>query len=222
MTLQVRGLSAGYGPVPVLDRLDLDVASGEIVGILGGNGSGKSTLLSTISGLMRLRSGSILLDGKRLDGQPAERIAASGVRLLSQQRRVFPGLSVRNNLLSPRLGVGKPDATAVATFADTWMQRFPMLRERADDLASALSGGQQQLLAIGRVLAIPSRVLLLDEPSAGLSGQAADEVASVLTQLVEGGVTLVLVEQDIRFAHSLATRLLHLRGGQLTESSNPA
>lgn len=222
MTLQIRGLTAGYGATPVLDRLDLDVAPGDIVGVLGANGSGKSTLLATISGLMRPRGGSIVLDGKRIDGRPAERIAATGVRLLSQHRRVFPGLSVRHNLLSPQLSVGRTDATAVRAFSEAWMQRFPALGERADDPAAALSGGQQQLLAIGRILAIPSRVLLLDEPSAGLSSQAADDVAALLTQQVENGVALVLVEQDIRFAHSLASRLLHLRGGRLVEATERA
>ena len=222
MTLHVRGLTAGYGPMPVLDRLDLDVAPGEIVGVLGANGSGKSTLLSTISGLMRPRAGSIVVDGLRLDRRPAERIAAAGVRLLSQRRRVFPGLSVRHNLLSPQLGVGRPDATAVRAFSDAWLQRFPTLGERADDLAAALSGGQQQLLAIGRVLALPSRVLLLDEPSAGLSSQAAGDVAAVLAQKVADGAALVLVEQDIRFAHGLATRLLRLRDGHLVEATESA
>jgi len=219
MTLQIRGLTAGYGPIPVLDHLDLDVAPGDIVGILGANGSGKSTLLSTISGLMRPRAGSIVLDGKRIDGRPAERIAATGVRLLSQRRRVFPGLSVRHNLLSPQLSVGRPDAAAVRAVSDDWMQRFPALGERADDPAAGLSGGQQQLLSIGRILALPSRVLLLDEPSAGLSSQAAGDVAAVLAQKAEDGVALVLVEQDIRFAYGLATRLLHLRGGRLVETT---
>lgn len=222
MTLQIRGLTAGYGPTPVLDRLDLDVAPGDIVGVLGANGSGKSTLLATISGLMRPRAGSIVLDGKRIDGRPAERIATTGMRLLSQRRRVFPGLSVRHNLLSPQLSGGRPDAAAVRAFSDAWMQRFPALGERADDPAAALSGGQQQLLAIGRLLALPSRVLLLDEPSAGLSSQAAGDVAAVLAQKVDDGVALVLVEQDIRFAQGLATRLLHLRDGRLVETTEQA
>lgn len=217
MTLQVRGVRAGYGPTPVLDGLDLDVAAGEVVGVLGGNGSGKSTLLSVLSGLLRPRAGTSTLDGRRLDGLAAERVAAAGVRLLSQQRRVFPGLSVRDNLLSPALavGLGRPERARVTAFAQGWLERFPALGERAGVAAAALSGGQQQLLAIGRLLAVPSRVLLLDEPSAGLSTEAAGQVSALFAEQAGAGVGLVLVEQDLRFAAGLAQRVLHLRAGRL-------
>jgi len=213
--LQVRGLAAGYDAVPVVHGLDLDVAAGEVVAVLGGNGSGKSTLLSALSGLARPQAGSIVLDGRRTDRLPAERVAAAGLRLLSQQRRVFAGLSVLDNLLSPALAVGAPPAPVVRAHAEVWLERFPALRERAALPASSLSGGQQQLLAIGRVLALPSRVLLLDEPSAGLSAALAAEVAGLLRTQSAAGVGLVLVEQDVGFAATLATRTLQLRGGSL-------
>lgn len=215
MVLEVRGVRAGYGSAPVLHDLTLDVTGGEVVAVLGGNGSGKSTLLAVLCGLLRPQAGTIVLDGRRLDGLPAERVAAAGVRLLSQQRRVFGGLSVRENLLTPALAVGRPDRVQVEAFADGWLGRFPALGARAGVLASELSGGQQQLLAIGRLLALPSRVLLLDEPSAGLSTEASAQVSALLAEQAEAGVGLVLVEQDVRFAEGLATRVLRLREGLL-------
>lgn len=213
--LEVQSLKAGYGNSPVLTGLDLDVAPGEVVGVLGGNGSGKSTLLSALSGLTRPRAGSITLDGRRVDGLSAEKVAARGIRLLSQQRRVFAGLTVRDNLLAPSLAVGRPDAQGIRAFAEDWLLRFPALGDQAGALAAGLSGGQQQLLAIGRVLAVPSKVLLLDEPSAGLSTSAASEVSELLLERARAGVALVLVEQDLRFADALASRVLHLRSGRL-------
>jgi branched-chain amino acid transport system ATP-binding protein len=213
--LEVRGLRAGYDASPVLQDLELDVRPGEVVGVLGGNGSGKSTLLSTLSGLLRPTAGSIRLNGTRLDGLSAERVASRGMRLLSQQRRVFPGLTIRENLLAPALAIGKPDRQAIQAFAEAWLQTFPALGDRADRAAAGLSGGQQQLLAIGRVLSVPSTVLLLDEPSAGLSTAVADQVAGLLKDRAAEGVGLVLVEQDLRFAERLADRVLHLRGGRL-------
>jgi branched-chain amino acid transport system ATP-binding protein len=215
MTLQVRGLRAGFGTAPVLTNLDLEVATGEVVGIVGGNGSGKSTLLAALSGLLRPQGGSISLNGRRVDGLAAEQVAAAGMRMLSQQRRVFPGLTVRENLLTPGLAVGRPDAARVTAAAEAWLERFPALGERSGLPASALSGGQQQLLAIGRLLALPSTVLLLDEPSAGLSHEAADEVSGLFAEQAAAGVGLVLVEQDLRFVGGLASRMLHLRGGVL-------
>jgi branched-chain amino acid transport system ATP-binding protein len=214
--LQARGLVAGWGASPVLHGVDLDVASGELVGVLGGNGSGKSTLLAVLSGLLRPRAGTVSLGGRRIDRLPAERVAAAGLRLLSQQRRVFPSMTVWENLLSPGLAIGAVDVAAVRSWADSWLERFPSLAAQRDAAAASLSGGQQQLVALGRVLAVPSRVLLLDEPSAGLSGEAERQVAQVLAQRAADGVGVVLVEQDVRFAERLAGRVLHLRDGVLS------
>lgn len=213
--LEARGVVAGWGQSVVLSGVDLDVAAGELVGVLGGNGSGKSTLLSVLAGLLRPRSGTVTCDGLRTDRLPAERVAAAGIRLLSQQRRVFPSLTVEENLLSPTLAVGGVDAGAVRAWANSWLERFPALAAQRKAPAASLSGGQQQLVALGRVLAVPSRVLLLDEPSAGLSGEAESEVAVLLQARASTGVGVVLVEQDVRFAERLAGRVLHLRGGRL-------
>jgi len=213
--LAVRGLVAGWGAEPVLRGVSFDVAAGEVVALLGGNGSGKSTLLATLSGLLRPRAGSIELSGRRVDGLGAEHRAAAGLRLLSQTRRVFPSLSVRANLAAPALAVGRPDVAALGRRAQQWLDRFPVLAERAAEPAASLSGGQQQLLAIGRVVTTLPRVLLLDEPSAGLSGEVERQCAAVFRELRDDGAALVLVEQDVRFARSLADRVLHLREGQL-------
>jgi branched-chain amino acid transport system ATP-binding protein len=214
--LSARGLVAGWGPSPVLHGADLEVAGGELVGVLGGNGSGKSTLLAVLSGLLRPRSGSVTLNGVRTDRLPAERVAAAGLRLLSQQRRVFASMTVEENLLSPLLAVGAVDAGHVHAEVDAWLERFPVLRDKRGAVAASLSGGQQQLVALGRVLAVPAQVLLLDEPSAGLSEAAETAVAEVLLARAAAGVGVVLVEQDVRFAERLAQRVLHLRGGVLT------
>lgn len=213
--LVASGLVAGWGPAPVLHGVDVTVAPGELVGLLGGNGSGKSTLLAVLAGLLRPQTGEVRLDGVRLTGRPAERVAAAGVRLLSQQRRVFGSLSVHENLLSPLLAGARPDGARVRAAAQEWYERFPMLARQQAVAAAALSGGQQQLVALGRVLAVPARVLLLDEPSAGLSAAAEDVVAGVLRERAAAGTGVLLVEQDVGFAARLAGRTLQLRAGRL-------
>jgi branched-chain amino acid transport system ATP-binding protein len=213
--LEARGITAGWDTSPVLRDLDLDVADGELVGILGGNGSGKSTLLSVLSGLLRPRSGTVHCHGVRTDRLPAERVTVVGIRLLSQSRRVFPSMTVEENLLVPTLAVGPVPTAAVSAWAESWLERFPALGERRALPAASLSGGQQQLVALGRVLAVPSRVLLLDEPSAGLSQEAEATVDALLRERAGQGVGILLVEQDIRFAERLVDRVLHLRDGRL-------
>jgi branched-chain amino acid transport system ATP-binding protein len=216
--LVVAGLQAGWLRAPVVDGLDLSVAPGEIVGILGGNGSGKSTLLAAVSGLLRPRGGCVSLAGRDLTGLPPERIAVAGLRLLPQTRRVFGSLTVAENLMAPELATGRPDIAALRAGVESWLTRFPELERRRHEKASSLSGGQQQLVAIGRVLSTGPSALLLDEPSAGLSAAAELQVAQVLTELSATGVAIVLVEQDVRFARTLTDRVLHLRGGRLSET----
>lgn len=216
--LAVTGLRAGWTREPLLDGLDLSVDAGEVLALLGGNGSGKSTLLAALAGLLRPRAGQVLLHGRDTVGRSPEQIAVAGLRLLPQSRRVFPSLTVAENLAAPELAIGHPDVVALRRLADEWLTRFPELDRRRDDPASALSGGQQQLLAIGRVIGTSPAVLLLDEPSAGLSAAAESQVAQAVSSLSQEGVAVVLVEQDLRFARTLADRFVHLRGGQLSDS----
>lgn len=219
--LSVRGLRAGWDGLPVINGVDLEVASGEIVAVLGGNGSGKSTLLSAVAGLLRPAAGTVHLDGLRVDGLPPARLTALGLQLLPQTRRVFPSLTVRENLEAVELGLGRPDAVAIRRRREEWLDRFPSLAARLDHPAAALSGGEQQLVAIGRVLSTGPSVLLLDEPSAGLSPGAAATAGSAFAALAAGGAAVVLVEQNLMLARTLASRSLRMDHGLLQPQSGP-
>jgi branched-chain amino acid transport system ATP-binding protein len=217
--LAVDGLEAGWDRTSVVRGATLDVAGGELVAVLGGNGAGKSTLLWAVSGLLRPRSGRVVLDGRDVTGLPAARLAALGLRLLPQSRRVFPSLTVGENLETPDLAVGRPDRATLRDGRDDWLGRFPVLARRRDEPAGALSGGEQQLLAIGRVVSTHPRVILLDEPSAGLAPAAAEACGQVFVDLAANGVAIVMVEQNVDLARRLATRVVTLRDGHL---SSPA
>ncbi len=211
--LSVRGLEVGWDRVPVVRGADLDVEAGEIVAVLGGNGSGKSSLLWGIAGMLRARRGRIVLDGRRIDAMGVERRAGLGLHLLPQSVRVFPSLSVAENLDVVDLASRPPDRSRSQAVRTEWLGRFPVLDAKLGQPAASLSGGEQQLLAIGRVLCSLPRLLLLDEPSAGLSPDRADECARAFTDLAASGVGVVLVEQNVTLAQSLATRTLHMHDG---------
>ncbi len=211
--LTVLGLEVGWDRVPVVRGADLDVEGGEIVAVLGGNGSGKSSLLWGIAGLLRSRRGRVVLDGRRIEAMAVERRAGLGLRLLPQSVRVFPSLTVAENLDVVELGARPPDGAASRAAQAEWLERFPVLGSKLGQRASSLSGGEQQLLAIGRVLSTVPRVLLLDEPSAGLSPDRAAECARAFTDLAASGTAVVLVEQNVALAQSLATRTLLMRDG---------
>lgn len=192
----------------------LRVEPGQILAVLGGNGSGKSSLLWAVAGLLPCRAGAVHVDGRRVDRLPAERRAALGVRLLPQSRRVFASLTVRQNLEVVELGVGRPDVAAVRARRAGLLERFPALAARLDEPAAALSGGQQQLLAVVRVLSSLPRVLLLDEPSAGLAPALAAWCGQEVTRVAAAGAAVVLVEQNTTLARGLASRVLRMRGGR--------
>jgi len=217
--LQVRGLEAGWDRTSVVRGADLEVAAGEMVAVLGANGSGKSSLLWAVAGLLPARAGRVSVDGRRLDGLSAERRAALGLGLLPQARRVFPTLTVGENLEVVELGVGRRELAAVRARRRDWLDRFPALASRLDEPAASLSGGQQQLLAIGRAVSVRPRVLLLDEPSAGLSPGAAAECGTAFVELATSGVAVVLVEQNVDLARRLATRVVTMQDGTLCSSS---
>jgi branched-chain amino acid transport system ATP-binding protein len=202
--LAVEDLVAGYGRVEALHGVSLAVAEGEAVTTIGANGAGKTTLLKTIAGLIRPRSGRILLDGTDVTGWSAERRARNGIALVPEGRQVFPEHTTRDNLL---LGAyGRRRRGGVDEDLAKIEQLFPILQERRGQLAGTLSGGQQQMLAIGRALMSRPKVLLLDEPSLGLAPLAVTEVVDRLVELAGSGSTLVLVEQNAAAAFRVAAR----------------
>jgi len=210
-------LNAGYGAAPVIEELSLDVRPGEMVALLGANGAGKSTTMRAITGLLRPVTGSIVLDDKRVEQLPAHRIAASGVALVPEGRQVFPELTVLDNIM---LGAHtRRDADRKAD-AEKLLQRFPRLRERASRRAGLLSGGEQQMLAIARGLMARPRILLLDEPSLGLSPAMINELFDVLAELRDDGVTILLVDQMAALALTVADRGYVLESGRVVRSDS--
>jgi len=202
--LEVRGLEARYGDARALWGVDLDVGAGEMVCIVGPNGAGKTTLVQTIAGLHPAAAGTVRVDGVDVAVLPAHRVCQLGVATVPEGRRVFGHMSVRDNLL---LGAYRRAARAVfrRTEAEVY-DLFPRLRERAQQLAGSLSGGEQQMLALGRALMARPRLLLLDEPSLGLAPVVVDEVFDAIAAVVTTGVAVLLVEQDVERALEAAGR----------------
>jgi len=191
--LEVDGLRAGYGSVPVLQGVSFAVAEGETAVMFGLNGAGKSTTVNAIAGLLRSSAGQVLFDGKVISGLPAAEIVKRGVSLAPEGRRVFPQLSVRTNL---ELGAWTNRKVMKDQMAQVFGY-FPRLEERADQLAGTLSGGEQQMLAIGRALMSKPRLLLIDEASLGLSPKLTQTVFEVVSQINDDGTTVVIVEQNV-------------------------
>jgi len=208
--LAVRGLSAGYGPVTALSDVAFTAARGRITAVLGANGAGKTTLLRTVSGLHRARSGSVELDGRSLAGVPAERMPALGLAHVPEGRGVITELTVEENLRLGGLGRGRPVA---AGDLERPYGLFPALADRRAAAAGTLSGGERQMLVIGRALMAEPTLLLLDEPSLGLAPRVVVQIFELLRGLVrDEGLTVLLVEQNARSALSVADRgvVLHL------------
>ncbi len=210
--LEIARLSAGYGGPDVLNDISLQVQAGEIVAVVGTNGAGKTTLLNTIAGLIKPSAGTIRLNATDIGGRPAERVVRSGLSLVPEGRQVIAPLSVEDNLLVG--AYSRRDGGAKATLAEVY-DRFPRLRERYRQPAGLLSGGEQQMLAIGRALMAGPRVLLLDEPSMGLAPLVVSEIFALLADLNGLGLAILLVEQNARKALALATRGYVLEGGRI-------
>ena len=193
--LEVRGLVVGYGPHPVLHEVEFDVEEGEVCVLLGLNGAGKSTTVNTIAGLLRPQSGEFRLDGRSLGRRSPSARVKQGISLCPEGRRVFPRLTVRQNL---RLGAWsqRRSPRAVREQQDLVLDYFPRLVERADQLAGTLSGGEQPMLAVGRALMSRPRLLLIDEASLGLSPALATTVWEVTSRIRDGGTTVLMVEQN--------------------------
>jgi ABC-type branched-subunit amino acid transport system ATPase component/ABC-type branched-subunit amino acid transport system permease subunit len=216
--LEVRNLSAGYGTLGVLDHINISIQQGETIAVLGPNGAGKSTLMKALSGLLRPVSGRIEFAGEDISRVPAHRIAARGLTLVPEGRQVFPHLTALENL---RLGATRR-GDFEAEEIETMLQRFPRLRPRLYTPAGLLSGGEQQMLAVGRGLISHPTILLLDEPSLGLAPAIAAELFAALAQLRDEGMTLLIVDQMTDYALSIADRGYVLSGGRIVAESSAA
>ena len=217
--LEVKSLRAGYGAIEVLRGVDLEVAAGEIVALLGSNGAGKSTLNNNVSGLYRPLAGTIRFDGKEIAGAPSMRIVEAGLVQVPEGRRVFPNLSVRENL---ELGSYRRGRGARAKNLDHVLSIFPRLNERLAQSAGTLSGGEQQMLAIGRGLMGEPRLLILDEPSLGLSPLLVEEMFALIGRLNRDGLAILLVEQNVVQSLAIAHRAYVLENGRIALSGQAA
>jgi branched-chain amino acid transport system ATP-binding protein len=218
--LEVSGLSARYGAVAALRDVSLEVRAGELVALIGANGAGKSTLLRTIAGLVAPAAGRVALDGRDVTGQAPEAMIRAGVALVPERRRVFAPLTVRDNLelggyALPR---GRDFRGRLEAGVEEAYRLFPVLRRRRDQLAGTLSGGEQQMLAIGRALMTRPRLLLCDEPSLGLAPLVVAEMMRLLSTLRAEGTTILLVEQNARMALRAADRAYVLEVGSVVLS----
>ncbi|KVX12881.1 ABC transporter ATP-binding protein [Burkholderia ubonensis] len=209
--LDIRGLRAWYGMQPVLDGVDLTLAPGETLALLGRNGSGRSTLAKAVMGLVRT-AGSVRIAGVECAGARTFEIARRGVAYVAEQRDVFALLSVRDNL---RVGLRGSGGAAARAALDALFERFPLLAARADVKAGRLSGGEQQVLALARALAGEPRVLIVDEPAEGLAPLAADEIGACLAGLQADGVAILLIEQRLQLAPRLTRRAAVMGRGRI-------
>ena len=217
--LEVKSLRAGYGAIEVLRGVDLAVGAGEIVALLGSNGAGKSTLNNNVSGLYRPLAGTIRFDGQEIAGAPSMRIVEAGLVQVPEGRRVFPNLSVRENL---ELGSYRRGRGARAKNLDHVLSIFPRLNERLAQSAGTLSGGEQQMLAIGRGLMGEPRLLILDEPSLGLSPLLVEEMFALIGRLNRDGLAILLVEQNVVQSLAIAHRAYVLENGRIALSGQAA
>lgn len=215
----MRGLEVGYGAAPAVSGVSLDLAAGELVCVVGPNGAGKSTLINAIAGLHRASAGRIAMDGRDLASLPSHRFCSAGIALVPEGRRLFTRMSVRENL-----EMGSYAAAARQLRAQT-LERvctlFPAVRDKLEAPAGALSGGQQQMVAIGRALMAQPRLLLLDEPSLGLSPLMVQAMFNAIEDVNAGGMSVLLVEQNVASALAIADRAYLLEEGRIVAEGTP-
>jgi branched-chain amino acid transport system ATP-binding protein len=215
--LSIEHLRSGYGRIEALHGVSLEVRAGEIVALLGANGAGKTTLLRTISGVQPATAGEIRFEGVRIDRMPAHRRVPLGIAQVPEGRQLFTPLSVEDNL---RLGAWTRTSADIGTELARIFAMFPMLDALRHTAAGALSGGQQQMLAIGRALMSKPRLILLDEPSMGLAPILVDQILAVVAELKKSGMTVLLVEQNAGAALAIADRGYVIETGRITVSGN--
>ncbi len=211
--LEVKGLQAWYNELHILHGVDLDVREGEVVTLLGRNGAGKTTTLKAIMGIVGKRTGSVVFDGRELIHLPIERIARLGVALCPEERAIFASLTVKENLFLPP-AIARSGAMSVERI----FTLFPNLRERLSSGGGKLSGGEQQMLAIARILRTGARFLMLDEPTEGLAPVIIQQIGRTIAELKREGFTILLVEQNFRFASTLADRFFVMEHGAIIDA----
>jgi branched-chain amino acid transport system ATP-binding protein len=212
--LRLEGVYAGYGRAPVLSDVSVEVGQGDLVCLVGANGAGKSTTLKTISGLVRPSAGRIVFDGREIQGWKPQDILRAGIAHCPEGRRVFPHLTVRETL---EMGAYvREDTTAVASDLDRVLAHFPVLAERRRQAAGTLSGGEQQMLAIGRALMARPRLIMFDEPSLGLAPTVVETTFRIIGEIQKDGTTVFMVEQNAYMALRMATRAYVMETGRIT------
>jgi branched-chain amino acid transport system ATP-binding protein len=216
--LEVKNIQVAYGKIIAVKDVSIDVKQGEIVTLIGSNGAGKSTTLRTISGLIKPKSGEILFNGKRIDGVPGHEIVGMGICHSPEGRRIFPRMSVKENL---ELGAFlRNDKTAVNADMDRVLELFPRLKERIKQTAGTMSGGEQQMLAVSRALMGDPKLLLLDEPSMGLAPVLVELIFDTIVKIRKQGVTILLIEQNATVALEVADRAYVLESGAVKMSGS--
>ncbi len=215
--LRIDDLHVFYGSIHAIKGVSFEVNQGEIVTLIGANGAGKSTTLNTIAGLLRARSGSVSFEGKTVSGLPASRIVPMGMALCPEGRRVFQQMTVRENL---EMGGYTRDKSEIDASLQNVFARFPRLKERERQVAGTLSGGEQQMLAMGRALMSKPRLLMLDEPSMGLAPLLVEQIFSIICELNQAGTTILLVEQNAQMALSIANRAYVLETGKIVKEGD--
>ena len=215
--LKVENLHVYYGSIHAIKGVSFEVHEKEIVTLIGANGAGKSTTLNTVAGLLRARSGSVSFEGQNLTGVPASKIVSRGLALCPEGRRVFQQMSVRENL---EMGGYTRPASEIADSLEDVFTRFPRLKERARQVAGTLSGGEQQMLAMGRALMSKPKLLMLDEPSMGLAPLLVEQIFDIIGELNRAGTTILLVEQNAQMALSIATRAYVLETGTIVKEGD--
>ena len=216
--LTINDINVFYGAIHAIKGVSLEVNEGEIVTLIGANGAGKSTILRTISGLLKPKTGSIQFEGQEIAGMPAHEIVKTGISQVPEGRRIFAEMSVLENL---ELGAfTRKDKDGIKADMELVFERFPCLKERIGQLAGTLSGGEQQMLAMGRALMSRPRLLLLDEPSMGLAPLLIKEIFTIIQDINKTGTTVLLVEQNANMALSIAHRAYVLETGRITLSGD--
>lgn len=216
--LTINDINVFYGAIHAIKGVSLEVNEGEIVTLIGANGAGKSTILRTISGLLKPKTGSIQFEGQEIAGMPAHEIVKTGISQVPEGRRIFAEMSVLENL---ELGAfTRKDKDGIKADMELVFERFPRLKERIGQLAGTLSGGEQQMLAMGRALMSRPRLLLLDEPSMGLAPLLIKEIFAIIQDINKTGTTVLLVEQNANMALSIAHRAYVLETGRITLSGD--